>query len=81
VKVYSYNNSYLGDRDRRIGVKGQWGQKYKTLSEKETKSKRDWGMAQVVECLRSKCKAPIQLPAPPPKEQRKKEKGEEINIV
>jgi hypothetical protein len=41
--VHIYNSSYLGGRDRRIIVRGQPGQKYETVSEKETKSKKGVG--------------------------------------
>jgi hypothetical protein len=47
--VPTYNPSYSGGGGRKI--------KSETLSEKQTKSKRTEAVAQVVECLLSKCEA------------------------
>jgi hypothetical protein len=46
--VCTFNPSYLGGRGRRIVVRGQLQQKYKTLPEK-TKAKRAGSLDQVVE--------------------------------
>jgi hypothetical protein len=43
VVAYISNPSYLGGRGRRILVWGQPEQKYKTLSEKQTKKQKDRG--------------------------------------
>jgi hypothetical protein len=47
----------------RIALRSQSGQKRKTLSDKQTKSTRNGGMAQVVECLPSKCKDLSSIPS------------------
>jgi hypothetical protein len=58
------NYNYLGGVGRRIAVQGLPRQKYETLSEKQTKSKRVRGMTQVVELIPSKSKALGLIPIP-----------------
>jgi hypothetical protein len=50
----SLNPNYAGVKGGKTVVQGQAGQKHETLSEKQTKTKRIWGMAQVVKHLPSK---------------------------
>jgi hypothetical protein len=57
------NPGYLGGRGSRITVQDWPGQKHKTLPEKQTKSKRSMGVAQVIEPLHSKHKALSPLPS------------------
>jgi hypothetical protein len=52
-----YNPSYAGDIGRRIMVPGQPRQKCKILLENNSEEKSAEGVAQVLECLPSKCKA------------------------
>jgi hypothetical protein len=47
------NSNYAGDVGKRILVEGQFGQKCETLTKKIAKTKKGWGMAQMVECLPS----------------------------
>jgi hypothetical protein len=44
--AHSFNAKYTGLTGR---IRANPGQKYKTLSEKQTKSQKGWDMAQVVE--------------------------------
>jgi hypothetical protein len=68
VVVYVCNPSYMGGRDRKIVASPKW--KCKTLSEKETDTKRAAGVvAQVIEFLTSKPKA-LKIPVPPKKKER-----------
>jgi hypothetical protein len=55
--VHACNPSYSGGRGRRIMVQGWLRKKLKTLSEKQTKSKRTGGLAQVFEHMHNKCEA------------------------
>jgi hypothetical protein len=71
--VHVCNPSYLGGRGKRISVRGrQPGQKHKMLSGKQTKSKKDWGMAQVVESLLNKQKALSLIPTTEKKKKKRK---------
>jgi hypothetical protein len=42
VMAHTYKSSYLGVKHRRIAAQDQPPQKHKTLSEKQTKNKKDW---------------------------------------
>jgi hypothetical protein len=59
--VHVDNPGYLGGRGKKITVWNWSGQKHETLSENQKKSKRVGGMAQVVEHLPSKYKAPSSI--------------------
>jgi hypothetical protein len=48
MEVHSYNSSYSGIGVRRFTVWGWPGQKHETLPQKQTKSKKARGGAQVV---------------------------------
>jgi hypothetical protein len=65
VVGHACNLSYSGAEVRGWEAKVQvWPrQKYKSLYEKQTKSKKTGGMAQVVEYLLSKSKAPSSIPS------------------
>jgi hypothetical protein len=58
--AHTCNPSYAGGGGRRIVVSGWPGQKWETLSGKQTK--KDWGVAQVVKHLSCKCKALSSIP-------------------
>jgi hypothetical protein len=47
--AHTCNPGYSGDRDRRILVQGHLRQEHETLSEKQTKAKRAWYVAQMVQ--------------------------------
>jgi hypothetical protein len=61
--VHTCNPNYLGGRDRMITVLGQAPGKSERLSEKQTKSKRTGGVAQMVACLPS-MRPKLQSPVP-----------------
>jgi hypothetical protein len=61
--VHDCNLSYSESIDKRIMVLSQCGQKDKTLSEKQTKSKMIGGVVQVVEHLPCKCEALNSIPS------------------
>jgi hypothetical protein len=57
IVIHAGDHSYSGSRGRRIMVCDWLRQKCKTLCEKQTKSKKSEGMAEVVEYLPSKWEA------------------------
>jgi hypothetical protein len=72
--VYAYDPSYKGGRSRRIEVLGSPGQKCEMLSKEQAKSKGTGYVAQVVECLPSKCETLSSIPNTSRKERKKKQK-------
>jgi hypothetical protein len=70
----AYNPSEARGRGRKLSVQAKaWDWLYL----KNNYSKKDWGMAQVVDCLSSKHKALSQIPVLP----KKKKKRNSLNVI